>query len=219
MCISKKPQSVSILWYNFIFGKPNKNVYFEISNHLLLICFSRWGTHLEMLKCCPEFSPFLFLVSICLTHARANVCTDSGYQGHHQLPRVQEREIQPPSAPWPGAQVLCVCPILLFLSRPFCGNRNPVLRVTREAWVPCCRVNWWRSGREFGCKKGCHPRQSNFLPPVSWERRRTEEGGGKPGSHLSAWAYLSLLLSNRTKLLKPDSITTARKYFSWLIAA
>lgn len=58
MCVSKNPKAYQHYDGIFTFGKPNKNVYFEISNHLLLICFSRWGTHLEMLKCCPDFSPF-----------------------------------------------------------------------------------------------------------------------------------------------------------------
>lgn len=65
ICILKKKNQ----FYdnNSISGKTNKNLHFEISNNLLLICFSKGAQVLKQSNAVQTFSSFLLLLKICRT--------------------------------------------------------------------------------------------------------------------------------------------------------
>lgn len=180
MCVSggKNSPKKSILWSNFVFGKPKKNAYFEI-----FCCCSfgflrgTWISKPWMMFIL--FHPFCSCENLPDFHARARTCTESWCQQDHQLPRVQKREIQPPSALWPRAQMPCVCPTLLFLGQLSCRNCKPNARAPREAEAMCLGSELMELWMRVWIPGGGHPRQSSFLPYQSPERKvggKREEG-------------------------------------------
>lgn len=184
MCVSegeKNSPQKSILWSNFIFGKPNKNAYFEICSFCSSFGFlgGRWILKRWMMFIL--FHPFCSCENLPDFHARARTCTESRCQQDHQLPRVQRREIQPQSAPWPRAQRPCVCPTLFSLDQPFCRNCKPNAWDLTWSWSHVSRE--WADGaldESLDTRRWSFQAEQFSSFPVSWEKSRTEERGGKP---------------------------------------
>lgn len=121
MCVfwektKNKTPNTSILWYTFIFGKLNKNAYFEIANHLLLLWLSKEAQILKHWDAVQTFSSFLLLVRICLIFMpeprsvlRVDVNKTTSFPGCKREKSRLHRLL------YPRAQMPHVCPTFLFL--------------------------------------------------------------------------------------------------------